>query len=103
MVTAQYQASSIPRKDVLVERWFFTGIAIAMLATAIAGFIPSILRPAGRNATLSERAPEIQRSSRVLENDSATASRSADEVPSWTPNVSVSYLRRRGHRPRRGS
>lgn len=53
MVTAQYQASSIPRKDVLVERWFFTGIAIAMLATAIAGFIPSILRPAGRNAPLS--------------------------------------------------
>lgn len=53
MATAQYQASSLPRKDVLVERWFFTGMAIAMLATAIAGFTPSILHPTGRRAPLS--------------------------------------------------
>jgi CheY-like chemotaxis protein len=35
-----------------------------------------------------------------LENDSAPPSRSADEVPSWTSNVPVSYLRRRGLGPR---
>ena len=29
--------------------------------------------------------------------------RSADEVPSWTSNVPVSYLRRRGLGPRQGS
>ena len=46
---------------------------------------------------------EIQRSSGVLENDSAPASTAADQFPGWTPNVSVSYLRRRGRGPRRGS
>jgi hypothetical protein len=49
------------------------------------------------------RAPEIERSSGVLENDSAPASRAADQVPGWTPNVPFSHLRRRSHRPRRGS
>jgi hypothetical protein len=48
------------------------------------------------------RAPEIQRSSEVLENDSATASTAADQFPSWTPNVPVSYVRRRGRSPRHG-
>jgi hypothetical protein len=33
----------------------------------------------------------------------APASRSADEVPGWTSNVPVSYLRQRSYRPRRGS
>jgi hypothetical protein len=49
------------------------------------------------------RAPAVQRSSGVLENDSVPASKSADQFPGWTPNVPVSYLRRRGHCPRQGS
>jgi len=39
----------------------------------------------------------------VLESDSAPASRAADQVPRWTPNIPVSHLRRRGQCPRRGS
>ena len=35
------------------SRWFFTGMAILMLATSIAGFAPAILNPAGRRAPLS--------------------------------------------------
>jgi hypothetical protein len=34
-------------------RWFFTGLAIAMLVTAFAGFAPSIVYTAGRRAPLS--------------------------------------------------
>lgn len=34
-------------------RWFFTGMAVLMLATSIAGFAPAILNPAGRRAPLS--------------------------------------------------
>ena len=36
-------------------------------------------------------------------NDSAPASTAADQFPVWTPNVPVSDLHRRGHRPRQGS
>ena len=35
------------------SRWFFTGMAILLLATSIAGFGPAILNPAGRRAPLS--------------------------------------------------
>jgi len=45
----------------------------------------------------------IQRSGGVLENDSATASKAADQFPGRTANVPVSHLRRRSHRTRRGS
>lgn len=36
-----------------VRRWYFTGMATAMLIVAIAGFAPAIVHPAGRHAPLS--------------------------------------------------
>ncbi len=36
-----------------VERWFYPGIATLMLVTAIAGFVPAALSPAGRHGPLS--------------------------------------------------
>jgi len=53
MATAAYQTLSKPQKNVLVERWFFTGMALAMLAVAVAGFLPSIVHTAGRRAPIS--------------------------------------------------
>jgi hypothetical protein len=37
----------------LVERWFFTGMALAMIAISMIGFLPSIIHPAERRAPLS--------------------------------------------------
>ena len=53
MATASYQTSSKMRQNDLVERWFFTGLALAMLATSVAGFLPSLAHTAGRRAPLS--------------------------------------------------
>ena len=53
MVTPSYQNSPESWKKVPVERWFFTAMAIAMLATSTAGFMPSLVDTAGRRATLS--------------------------------------------------
>jgi len=53
MATASYPAASKMRKNVLVERWFFTGMALAMLAVAVTGFLPSIVHTAGRRAPLA--------------------------------------------------
>jgi hypothetical protein len=53
MATTSYQTSSAVWKRPFVERWFFTGMAIAMLAISVAGFLPAILNPAGRRAPLS--------------------------------------------------
>ena len=53
MVTATYQTLSKPQKNMLVKRWFFTGMALAMLAVAVAGFLPSIVHTPGRHAPLS--------------------------------------------------
>jgi hypothetical protein len=36
----------------IIERWFFTTIAAAMLGVAIAGFMPSIVFTSGRRAPL---------------------------------------------------
>jgi hypothetical protein len=52
MATATYQTLSKPRKNLLVKSWFFTGMALAMLAVAVAGFLPSIVQTAGRRAPL---------------------------------------------------
>jgi hypothetical protein len=41
------------RQRILVEHWFFTSMAIAMLATSTAGFMPSLMHTAGRRAPLS--------------------------------------------------
>jgi hypothetical protein len=53
MATTLYETASKPPRNVLVGRWFFTGMAIAMLATAIAAFTPSIANGAGRRAPLT--------------------------------------------------
>ncbi len=53
MATTSYQTSPELRQKVFVERWFFTGMAIAMLATSTAGFMPSLVHTAGRRAPLS--------------------------------------------------
>lgn len=36
-----------------VERWYFTGIATAMIATSIAGFSPAIVDPSQRHAPVT--------------------------------------------------
>jgi hypothetical protein len=53
MATSSYPASPELTQKTFVERWFFTGMAIAMLATATAGFMPSLVHTAGRRAPLS--------------------------------------------------
>jgi hypothetical protein len=53
MATTSYQTSPELRPRVFIERWFFTGIAMAMLATSMAGFTPSLVHTAGRRAPLS--------------------------------------------------
>jgi hypothetical protein len=47
MATAS-RTSSTMQEEVLRERWFFTGMASAMLAVGVAGFLPSIVDTAGR-------------------------------------------------------
>ena len=56
MATTSNQTSPELRQKAFVERWFFTGIAIAMLATSMAGFMPSLVHSAGRRAPLSRLA-----------------------------------------------
>jgi hypothetical protein len=53
MTTAPYATALKVRKDVQAERWFFTAMALAMLAIAAAGFLPSMVQTAGRRAPLS--------------------------------------------------
>jgi hypothetical protein len=53
MATVSYQTPDKPRAKPLVERWFFTAMAMVMLATSIAGFMPAIVNPAGRRAPLT--------------------------------------------------
>jgi hypothetical protein len=53
MVTTAYQTSPELMQKGVIERWYFTGMAIAMLAVSVAGFLPAIVNPAGRRAPLS--------------------------------------------------
>jgi hypothetical protein len=53
MATTSHQTSPALQQKVFVERWFFTGVAIAMLATSAAGFMPSLMHAAERRAPLS--------------------------------------------------
>ena len=53
MATAPYQTLSKPQNNALVERWFFTGMALAMIAIPLIGFLPSITHPAERRAPLT--------------------------------------------------
>jgi len=53
MVTASFQVSTTLRRKNFTERWFFTGMALAMIAVVLAAFTPSLAHPAGRRAPLS--------------------------------------------------
>jgi hypothetical protein len=56
MAITSYQASLELRQKVLFERWFFVVMALAMLTTSMAGFMPSLLHAAGRRAPISRLA-----------------------------------------------
>jgi hypothetical protein len=58
MATTSYQASPELRQRVFIARWFFTGIAIAMLVTSTTGFMPSLVHTAARRAPLSPLAAD---------------------------------------------
>jgi hypothetical protein len=53
MATTSYATSLELRQKTFIERWFFTGMAIAMLVTSAVGFMPSLVHTAGRRAPLS--------------------------------------------------
>src|SRR5579864_4059156 len=36
-----------------VDKWYFAGLAVTMMMLALAGFVPSIVHPAGRREPLS--------------------------------------------------
>jgi hypothetical protein len=42
-----------PPRNAPVQRWYFTGVALAMIATSLAAFMPSLVHPAERRAPLS--------------------------------------------------
>ena len=56
MDTVSFQTMNKPRVKPFVERWFFTSMAIVMLAVSIAGFTPAIAYPAARRAPLTHLA-----------------------------------------------
>jgi len=53
LATAPLGALIKPQAKSFAERWFFTGMALVMLAVSIAGFMPAIVHPAGRRAPLT--------------------------------------------------
>ena len=53
MATAAYQTQFTRQKRSPAGRWFFVGMALLMIATSIAGFLPAIIHPATRRAPLS--------------------------------------------------
>lgn len=56
MAATSYRVSSEVQTNVAVERWFFTTITLAMLAVAVAGFLPSLIHTDGRRAPVSSLA-----------------------------------------------
>ena len=53
MAIPLHQISPEQRQKIFVERWFFTGMALTMLAISMAGFMPSLVHVAGRRAPIS--------------------------------------------------
>ncbi len=53
MATVLHRTLSKPQSKALAERWFFTGMALTMIATSLVAFLPSIVHPAERRAPLS--------------------------------------------------
>jgi hypothetical protein len=53
MATASAPAPSTEPRTAAVERWYFTGLALTLIAVSIAGFAPALMHPAARRAPLS--------------------------------------------------
>ena len=53
MASAPYQTAPLLRTKSFLQRWFLTGIALAMIGVAMAAFTPSLAYPAGRRAPLN--------------------------------------------------
>jgi hypothetical protein len=53
LATAPLETSTKPHAISFAERWFFTAMALAMLAVSIAGFMPAIMHPSARRAPLT--------------------------------------------------
>ena len=53
MVTAPHPPSTRATVRTFLEHWYFTGMAVVMIALSVAGFMPAIVNPAGRRGPLS--------------------------------------------------
>jgi hypothetical protein len=53
MAATSSQLPQTIRTKRILERWYFTGMAIVMIALSIAGFMPAIVHPAERRAPLT--------------------------------------------------
>jgi FtsH-binding integral membrane protein len=53
MATTAHQAHFTKPASHRASRWFFVGMALVMIATSIAGFLPAIIEPATRRAPLT--------------------------------------------------
>jgi len=53
MATAPYRTQTQLKPRTRFDRWFFTGLALAMIVISLAAFLPRIANPVGRNAHLS--------------------------------------------------
>jgi hypothetical protein len=53
MTAAHFQVSPVLQRKSYVERWLVTGMALVMIATCLAAFLPSLTHPAGRRSPLS--------------------------------------------------
>lgn len=53
MASAPYRMATQLKTKSLFDRWFFTSMALAMIAISLAAFVPGLANPAGRNAPLS--------------------------------------------------
>jgi FtsH-binding integral membrane protein len=56
MAATPYQITPRLQTEGTVERWFFTWMALAMIVTSLAAFVPSIVHSVGRHAPLSSLA-----------------------------------------------
>ncbi|HEV2133510.1 MAG TPA: hypothetical protein VGR47_04550 [Terracidiphilus sp.] len=53
MAISSLEAPSGPSQKTAIERWSYTGFALAMIAVSIVGFVPSLVSPEKRHAPLS--------------------------------------------------
>jgi hypothetical protein len=53
VITAPRDTLTTAKERASLDRWYFTGMAIVMLAVSLAGFMPAIVNPVGRRAPLT--------------------------------------------------